>query len=82
MLIEIAGDATYDHVRDAAVDLGLDGHPERISEFSIRRRLSRRGLTMAARALVYLLLARCGWEVEPLPRPGAARADAGQPERA
>lgn len=62
-------------------DSGLDGHPAAPRTGSIIRRFSWRGLSVTLRALVYILLARCGWEVEPVARKRTCEPRQQEPER-
>jgi hypothetical protein len=65
----------------SGVDQGLDGHPLSEAQMTVQRRFSRHGAGLVVRALIYLMLARIGWEVEPVLHPRAAKAAREEPER-
>jgi hypothetical protein len=67
-------------IRPSGVDLELNGHAVSAARLTARRSFSRQGAGLAVRALVYLMLARIGWEVEPGPSPPAATATRREPE--
>jgi len=67
-------------MRPSGVELGLNGHQLPAAQMTARRCFSRQGAGLAVRALVYLVLARIGWEVEPAPSPRVATAARQEPE--
>jgi len=62
-------------------DLGLNGHPLAAGAQTRKRRFSLAGLLVSLRTVVYLLLARLGWEVEPVFRNRGPLVPGSEPNR-